>query len=163
MVGSATRFTLFFAPWPMCWDQSVPSVVLVCDSNDNINHCFLIRELSTYINPTGSALRVSLFFAPWPTDQSVVSAFAGTNYILSLNCVSVFGQSTTNKWRRPGLARRFQTCDSTTFLAPVHALGLPTLSSPNAISRHREETSKYQVSYLLFLYLMVILILTISL
>lgn len=104
MVGSATRFTLFFAPWPMCWDQSVPSVVLVCDSNDNINHCFLIRELSTYINPTGSALRVSLFFAPWPTDQSVVSAFAGTNYILSLNCVSVFGQSTTNKWRRPGPA-----------------------------------------------------------
>lgn len=42
--ASATRVTLFFAFWPLGWDQSIVSAVLITNGNVNIRH-FLIKKL----------------------------------------------------------------------------------------------------------------------
>lgn len=39
---------LHFSPWPLGWDKSVVSVLLIFNYNGNISH-FLIRKLSAFI------------------------------------------------------------------------------------------------------------------
>lgn len=52
---------------------------------------------TAFVDRAVSTIQITLFFTHWPSiwNQSVLSVFGRTNYILSLNCVFPFGQSAT--------------------------------------------------------------------
>lgn len=103
-------------------------------SNANSSHS-LIRNTG-FINRSLSARQVR-FFRPIDWDQSVVSAFGRTHYILALNFVSVFGQGATQSFIYLGNEKNIERC-------PVPGNSFPVLGNSFPVPRNSLRDSPFR-------------------